>query len=134
MKKTILITGTSSGIGKSTVIEFARKGWNVIATQRNPEKETDFSSFDNVEVLITNDNSTIIEKCSNSKLIISQHSGSVYLGEYTNTPVLIIYKGSTSIGDINTTIYFNKSLGTKSHFNYAFSYLEIENFLKDFNN
>jgi NAD(P)-dependent dehydrogenase (short-subunit alcohol dehydrogenase family) len=50
MKKTILITGTSSGIGKSTVIEFARKGWNVIATQRQPEKETDFNSFDNVKL------------------------------------------------------------------------------------
>ena len=50
MKKTILITGTSSGIGKSTVIEFARKGWNVIATQRHPEKETDFNSFDNIKL------------------------------------------------------------------------------------
>jgi short-subunit dehydrogenase len=50
MKKTILITGTSSGIGKSTVIEFAKKGWNVIATQRNPEKETDFKTFSNVKL------------------------------------------------------------------------------------
>lgn len=50
MKKTVLITGTSSGIGKSTVIEFAKKGWNVIATQRNPEKETDFEPFDHVKL------------------------------------------------------------------------------------
>jgi short-subunit dehydrogenase len=50
MKKTILITGTSSGIGKSTAIEFAKKGWNVIATQRNPEKETDFKTFNNVKL------------------------------------------------------------------------------------
>lgn len=50
MKKTILITGTSSGIGKSTVIEFAKKGWNVIATQRNPENETDFESFEHVKL------------------------------------------------------------------------------------
>lgn len=48
MKKTILITGTSSGIGKSTVHAFASKGWNVIATQRNPEKETDFKNLPNV--------------------------------------------------------------------------------------
>lgn len=118
-----------------SVAKIASKYFNKVYVLGHPAfSDANFSSFDNVEVLITNDNSTIIEKCSNSKLIISQHSGSVYLGEYTNTPVLIIYKGSTSIGDINTTIYFNKSLGTKSHFNYAFSYLEIENFLKDFNN
>jgi NAD(P)-dependent dehydrogenase (short-subunit alcohol dehydrogenase family) len=50
MKKTILITGTSSGIGKSTVFEFAKMGWNVIATQRNPEKESDFQSLPNVKL------------------------------------------------------------------------------------
>lgn len=50
MKKTILITGTSSGIGKSTVFEFAKMGWNVIATQRNPEKESDFNSLANVKL------------------------------------------------------------------------------------
>lgn len=50
MKKTILITGTSSGIGKSTVIEFAKNGWNVIATQRETEKETAFERYSNVKL------------------------------------------------------------------------------------
>lgn len=50
MKKTILITGTSSGIGKSTVLEFSQKGWNVIATQRNPENENDFKDLTNVKL------------------------------------------------------------------------------------
>lgn len=50
MKKTVLITGTSSGIGKASVLEFANMGWNVIATQRNPEGETDFKRFSNVKL------------------------------------------------------------------------------------
>lgn len=92
--------------------------------------EVNFSSFDNVEVLLIADNTLILEKCSNSKLIISQHSGSVYLGEYTNTPVLIIYKGGRSIGDIEITKQFKKGLGSRHEFNYAFSFEEIENHLK----
>ncbi len=50
MKKTILITGTSSGIGKATALRFAREGWNVIATMRSPEKETELTGLDNVLV------------------------------------------------------------------------------------
>lgn len=49
--KTVLITGCSSGIGKATVFYFQKKGWNVIATMRNPEKEMEFSSLDHVLVV-----------------------------------------------------------------------------------
>lgn len=50
MGKTVLITGTSSGIGKATAKEFASKGWNVIATMRNPEKEKELSRVNNIIV------------------------------------------------------------------------------------
>ncbi len=50
MKKTILITGTSSGIGKATAIHFQQKGWNVIATMRTPEKETELNKLENVQL------------------------------------------------------------------------------------
>ncbi|MFV0566408.1 MAG: SDR family oxidoreductase [Flavobacteriaceae bacterium] len=51
MKKTILITGTSSGIGRTTAKYFQEKGWNVIATIRNnPEEDEALSALDNVLV------------------------------------------------------------------------------------
>ncbi|MCI0922536.1 SDR family oxidoreductase [Sphingobacterium rhinopitheci] len=51
MKKTVLITGTSSGIGKATALEFHRKGWNVIATMRSPEKESELTNLENALVV-----------------------------------------------------------------------------------
>jgi NAD(P)-dependent dehydrogenase (short-subunit alcohol dehydrogenase family) len=50
MGKTILITGSSSGIGKVTAKYFQEKGWNVIATMRSPAKETELTQLDNVLV------------------------------------------------------------------------------------
>jgi NAD(P)-dependent dehydrogenase (short-subunit alcohol dehydrogenase family) len=40
MAQTVLITGASSGIGRATAEVFARKGWNVSATARNPVDES----------------------------------------------------------------------------------------------
>jgi NAD(P)-dependent dehydrogenase (short-subunit alcohol dehydrogenase family) len=50
MTKTILITGSSSGIGKATAKFFHGKGWNVIATMRSPEKDTDLTTLPGVLV------------------------------------------------------------------------------------
>jgi NADP-dependent 3-hydroxy acid dehydrogenase YdfG len=50
MNKTILITGASSGIGKETAKLFQSKGWNVIATMRNPDNETELKQLENVLV------------------------------------------------------------------------------------
>ncbi|KQT33088.1 short-chain dehydrogenase [Chryseobacterium sp. Leaf405] len=51
MQKTIFITGASSGLGKTTAKLFQSKGWNVIATMRNPEKETELNQLENVTIL-----------------------------------------------------------------------------------
>ena len=50
MKNTVLITGTSSGIGKATAKEFAKNGWNVIATMRNPANEKELTQVNNIFV------------------------------------------------------------------------------------
>ncbi len=50
MKKTVLITGTSSGFGKTAAKHFASNGWNVIATMRNPAAEKDLVDSDDVLV------------------------------------------------------------------------------------
>lgn len=52
MSKTVLITGSSSGIGKAAALYFAAHGWNVIATMRTPEKETELTALSNVWVAL----------------------------------------------------------------------------------
>jgi len=50
MNQTVLITGASTGIGRATVEYFQQKGWNVVATMRTPDKETELQKLDNVLV------------------------------------------------------------------------------------
>lgn len=49
--KTIFITGASTGLGKATTKLFHAKGWKVIATMRNPEKETELNPLESVILL-----------------------------------------------------------------------------------
>jgi NAD(P)-dependent dehydrogenase (short-subunit alcohol dehydrogenase family) len=45
-KKTVLITGASSGIGEATAKYFLEKGWNVAATMRSPPGSTGASPIE----------------------------------------------------------------------------------------
>ncbi|RYE17584.1 MAG: SDR family oxidoreductase, partial [Sphingobacteriaceae bacterium] len=49
-KRTIMITGTSTGLGKATAIYFAQKGWNVAATMRElaTEHTNDFEQYPSI--------------------------------------------------------------------------------------
>lgn len=51
MTRTILITGASSGIGRASAALFAERGWNVVATMRNPEDGVDLTDTENVMVV-----------------------------------------------------------------------------------
>lgn len=98
----------------------------------HPAFSSPIQPYDNVEVVITDDNSKILEKCCNSRLIITQHSGTCYLGEYTNTQTLIIFQGKFPILGINDSIIFKEFIGTKFPFTFAFSLSEIKEYVKNF--
>lgn len=46
--KTVLITGAASGIGRAAAILFARMGWSVAATMKEPEKELQLVNQQNI--------------------------------------------------------------------------------------
>lgn len=50
MTKTVFITGTSSGLGKASAKYFAEQGWNVAATMRSPEKETELQQYPKIRI------------------------------------------------------------------------------------
>ena len=50
MTQTIFITGASSGIGKATAHYFHDKGWNVVATLRDPAQAGDLAALPRVLV------------------------------------------------------------------------------------
>jgi NAD(P)-dependent dehydrogenase (short-subunit alcohol dehydrogenase family) len=50
MRQTVIITGTSSGLGKTAAKHFAANGWNVVATMRTPSAETELVTGENLLV------------------------------------------------------------------------------------
>ncbi|MBS3158856.1 SDR family oxidoreductase [Candidatus Woesearchaeota archaeon] len=90
--KTILITGASSGIGKSTVELFAKKAWNVVATMRDPSKAKEFNWPENVLVLKLD--------VTNKKEILNARKKAEE--KFGNIDVLVNNAGYALIGAIET--------------------------------
>lgn len=70
-----MITGASSGFGKETVKLFHEQGWNVVATMRSPENETELSELENV--LITRLDVQDAESIENAVKEVITHFGTI---------------------------------------------------------
>ena len=51
MPRTIVITGASSGIGKASALLFHERGWNVVATLRDPAAEQDLKPGERMKLV-----------------------------------------------------------------------------------
>lgn len=98
----------------------------------HPSMSADLSSEGNIEVCVSSNNKIVLEKCSNANLIITQHSGAVHMGAYTNTKVLLIFNGELPIRGLADTLRYRKNLSSDP-INFAFSYEDIEEHVKSLN-
>ncbi len=69
MTKTILITGSNSGIGKLTAEIFAENNWQVIATMRNPSKAGNLANHKNIHVYQMDVTDTNMIKATTARII-----------------------------------------------------------------
>lgn len=92
LKKTVVITGSSTGIGRATVELFSSKGWRVAATMRSPENEQILNLLPGVTLF---------------KLDITDHEqinvcSKLILAEYGQIDVLINNAGYALLGPMET--------------------------------
>lgn len=106
MKRTIMITGASSGFGKETARLFQAEGWNVIATMRSPEREEELSGMEHVMVgrldvqdvtSITSAVSNGIERFGNIDVLVN-NAGYGLMGVFeSSTPEQILKQYSVNV-------------------------------------
>ena len=82
MKKRVLITGSSDGIGASIAEKFAKQGYEVFLTGRNGKKlqksakKCNTESFFAIDLTEKNSTDLLVEKTGNIDILIN------YAGEY----------------------------------------------------
>jgi len=98
MNQTVLITGTSSGYGKATAELFLNRGWNVVATMRQPKPDIFGSQSDRLKVLpldVTNSGSIsnalaeAISKFGTMDVLV-HNAGVGAVGAFEATPIATV--------------------------------------------
>jgi NAD(P)-dependent dehydrogenase (short-subunit alcohol dehydrogenase family) len=98
MNQTVLITGTSSGYGKATAELFLDRGWNVVATMRQPKPDIFGSKSDRMKVVpldVTNSdsvNKAIAEAISTfgTMDVLVNNAGIGVVGAFEATPIATV--------------------------------------------
>jgi ADP-heptose:LPS heptosyltransferase len=93
----------------------------------HPSMSEEIRETGNIHLRLSTNNEEIIKSCLASKLIITQHSGAVHLGAYTQSDVLVIFNGNPPIKGMGDTLRFRKNISNRP-LNFAFSKEEIIQF------
>ncbi|WP_183561694.1 SDR family oxidoreductase [Mucilaginibacter sp. SP1R1] len=93
MKNTVLITGASSGFGKVAAKLFHNKGWNVIATMRSPEKETELSALSDI----------LLSKLDVTDAQTIQHAVTAGIEKFGRIDVLVNNAGYGALGALEAS-------------------------------
>ncbi|WP_424495192.1 SDR family oxidoreductase [Salinimicrobium sp. GXAS 041] len=116
MKKTIFITGASSGIGKETAKYFVKKGWNVAASMRSPEKEEALKSIPGIKLYR-------LDVTSKEDL---QNIASVVLKDFPKIDVLFNNAGYGAVGA------FEKASNEEIRAQFEVNVFGVMNLIKEF--
>ena len=93
--KTVLITGASSGIGKESAIEFAKKGANIVLVSRTKEK------LESVEDELKKFNvTTLAYKCDVSKKDQVKEMSIIVLEKFDSVDILVNNAGFAIYGSV----------------------------------
>lgn len=94
MTRTILITGTSSGYGKATAEYFLTKGWNVVATMRNPDPAVFGAASDRLRILpldvTTQDSIAALAEAAGPIDVLVNNAGVGGVGAFEAMPMSLI--------------------------------------------
>lgn len=94
--KVVLITGASSGIGKETAIQFAKKGSNVILVARRKEKLEQLS-----DDLKKFNISTLVCECDISDKLQVEKMSKIVLEKYDSIDILVNNAGFAIYGSVS---------------------------------